>query len=345
VPRDKEQQVRFNDAVYGEQVKATADIEDFALLRSDGMPTYHLASCADDADLGIDHIIRGQDHLTNTFKHVLIFEAAGFRAPQFAHLPLLVAPDGTKLSKRRHGPVVSVTTYRDAGFLAEAFINFLCLLGWSPKDNREKMSVRELQEVFSLEGINRANAVVNFQENAASAEEAFDPKAVWLNAEHIRAMPVEQLAQQLLPILQSAGFRAEDNKVQQITPLVRERIKLLRDVVTVADFFFVERLSPYDVSELIPQKGDAAMAMKVLSKASEVLANTEFNHDRLDQALRGAAQELGLKAGQMFQPIRVAVCGRKNAPPLFETLAVLGRDTTIARIREAMAKLGTPKLS
>jgi glutamyl-tRNA synthetase len=345
VPRDKEQQVRFNDAVYGEQVKATADIEDFALLRSDGMPTYHLASCADDADLGIDHIIRGQDHLTNTFKHVLIFEAAGFRAPQFAHLPLLVAPDGTKLSKRRHGPVVSVTTYRDAGFLAEAFINFLCLLGWSPKDNREKMSVTELQEVFSLEGINRANAVVNFQENAASAEEAFDPKAVWLNAEHIRAMPVEQLAQQLLPILQSAGFRAEDNKVQQITPLVRERIKLLRDVVTVADFFFVERLSPYDVSELIPQKGDAAMAMKVLSKASEVLANTEFNHDRLDQALRGAAQVLGLKAGQMFQPIRVAVCGRKNAPPLFETLAVLGRDTTIARIREAMAKLGTPKLS
>src|ERR1041385_6218164 len=144
VPRDG-QEVRFNDAVYGEQVKATADIEDFALLRSDGMPTYHLASCADDADLNISHIIRGQDHLTNTFKHVLIFEAAGVKPPQFAHLPLLVAPDGTKLSKRKHGPVVSVTTYRDAGFLPEAFMNFLCLLGWSPKDNREKMSVRELQ--------------------------------------------------------------------------------------------------------------------------------------------------------------------------------------------------------
>ncbi len=133
VPREPERIIRFDDAVYGGQAKSTADIEDFALLRSDGMPTYHMASCADDADLRISHIIRGQDHLTNTFKHVLIFEAAGAAPPQFAHLPLLVAPDGTKLSKRKHGPVVSVTTYRDAGFLPEAFVNFLCLLGWSPK--------------------------------------------------------------------------------------------------------------------------------------------------------------------------------------------------------------------
>src|SRR5436309_603805 len=166
VPRATGEQVRFTDAVYGEQCKAADDIEDFALLRSDRMPTYHLASCADDADLRISHIIRGQDHLTNTFKHVLIFEAAGFTPPQFAHLPLLVAPDGTKLSKRRHGPVVSVTTYRDAGFLPEAFINFLCLLGWSPKNDREQMSRQELIDAFSLEGINRANAVVNFKESS-----------------------------------------------------------------------------------------------------------------------------------------------------------------------------------
>ncbi len=118
----------------------TADIEDFALLRSNGMPTYHMASCADDLDLKITHIIRGQDHLTNTFKHVLIFEALSGQMPLFAHLPLLIAPDGAKLSKRKHGPVVSVTTYRDAGFLAHAYVNFLCLLGWTPKDNREQMS-------------------------------------------------------------------------------------------------------------------------------------------------------------------------------------------------------------
>ena len=163
VPRGTGEQVRFTDAVYGEQIKSADDIEDFALLRSDGMPTYHLASCADDIDLRISHIIRGQDHLSNTYKHVLIFEGAGAKPPQFAHLPLLVAPDGSKLSKRRHGPVVSVTTYRDAGFLPEAFINFLCLLGWSPKDDREKMTRQELIDAFSLEGINRAERRGEFQ--------------------------------------------------------------------------------------------------------------------------------------------------------------------------------------
>src|SRR5262249_14413300 len=154
--------------------------------------------------LHISHIIRGQDHLSNTFKHVLIFEGLGLSStnlPQFAHLPLLVAPDGTKLSKRRHGPVVSVTTYRDAGFLPEAFMNFLCLLGWSPKNDREQMSRLELIEAFSLEGINRANAVVNFKEPAATPEETFDPKAVWLNAEHIRGLAVEDLSARLLPIV------------------------------------------------------------------------------------------------------------------------------------------------
>src|ERR1700758_3794866 len=338
VPREG-QVVRFTDAVYGEQMKAGADIEDFALLRSDGMPTYHLASCADDADLRISHITRGQDHLSNTFKHVLIFEAAGFEPPQFAHLPLLVAPDGTKLSKRRHGPVVSVTTYRDAGFLPEAFINFLCLLGWSPKNDREQMSLEELKELFSLEGINRANAVINFKNPASTPEEMFDPKAVWLNAEHIRALPIEELSARLLPIVQQAGYPIDAAQMLKITPLVRERIQLTRDVLTVADFLFVNQLPPYDPAELVPQKGDAAMAKRVLEKARSVLATTEFKHDPLDQVLRAAAQELGIKAGQMFQPIRVAVCGRKNAPPLFETLEVLGREKTLARIEQAIGKL------
>src|SRR3954470_23273741 len=264
VPRETGQAVRFTDAVYGEQMKAGADIEDFALLRSDGMPTYHLASCADDADLRISHIIRGQDHLSNTFKHALIFEAAGFTPPQFAHLPLLVAPDGTKLSKRRHGPVVSVTTYRDAGFLPEAFINFLCLLGWSPKDDRTKLSLQELIDIFSLEGINRANAVVNFKEPAATIEEKFDPKAVWLNSQYIHAMPVEELSERLLAIVRGAGYDVGISKMKQVTPLIRERIRLLTDVLTVADFFFSKDLAPYDAALLIPQKGDAAMAKRVL---------------------------------------------------------------------------------
>jgi len=334
VPRDREEHVRFSDAVYGDQSKSTADIEDFALLRSDGMPTYHLASCADDADLRISHIIRGQDHITNTFKHVLIFEAAGATPPQFGHLPLLVAPDGTKLSKRRHGPVVSVTSYRDAGFLPEAFANFIVLLGWSPKNDREQMTRQELMDAFTLEGVNRSNAVVNFKE-----EDPFDPKAVWLNAEHIRTMQVTELSAKLLPVVQDAGIAITAEKMTQITPLIRERIKLLRDVLSVADFFFAEELAPYDTAELIPKKGDPAMALRALEKALEVLPIVEFSHDGLEASLRAASVELGIKAGQMFEPIRVAVCGRKTAPPLFGTLEVLGRDACLARIDLAVGKL------
>jgi glutamyl-tRNA synthetase len=330
VPRETRESVHFDDLVYGPQTKATADIEDFALLRSSGVPTYHMASCADDADLRITHIIRGQDHLTNTFKHVLIFEALGVTLPNFAHLPLLIAPDGSKLSKRKHGPVVSVTTYRDAGFLAQAFINFVVLLGWSPKNDREQMSRDELVSAFSLEGVNRSNATINFTE-----EDPFDPKAMWLNAEHIRTMPATELAKQLEP------FTPEHSRAMlpQITPLIQERIKLLRDVSSVADFFFVDELGPYDPAELIPQKGDAVMAKAVLEKAREVLAVAEFTHDGLDAPLRAAANEMKIKPGQMFQPIRVAACGRKVAPPLFETLVVLGREKTLKRVDAAIKML------
>jgi glutamyl-tRNA synthetase len=201
------------------------------------------------------------------------------------------------------------------------------------------MSLQELTEIFSLEGINRSNAVVNFKEPAATPEETFDPKAVWLNAEHIRGLAVEELSARLLPVARGAGFDVTAEKMLRITPLIRERIKLLSEVLTAADFFFVDQLPPYDPAELIPQKGDAAMARRVLEKAQAVLADVEFKHDPLDHALRAAAQELGVKAGQMFQPIRVAVCGRKNAPPLFETLEVLGKETALKRIAEASNKL------
>jgi glutamyl-tRNA synthetase len=348
VPRGTDRILRFIDGVYGAQSKLAEEVEDFALLRSigapndrssslglwDGFPTYHLASCVDDADLAISHIIRGQDHLTNTFKHLLIFEALGVEPPHFAHLPLLVAPDGAKLSKRLHGPVVSVTTYRDAGFLPQAFINFLCLLGWSPKNDREFLTLNELTDAFTLEGVNRSNAVINFTE-----EDPFDPKAVWLNAEHIRALPVEQLSPCLQPFLEQAGLHPSPEKLLAVTPLIRERIKLLRDAASAADFFFLPQLAPYDPAELIPKKGDAALARRVLAHALEILPTVTFDHDSLDHALRAAADQMGLKAGQMFQPIRVAVCGRKNAPPLFETLVVLGRDVCLERIRQAEASL------
>jgi len=336
VPRESREDIRFDDLVYGPQSKATADIEDFALLRSSGVPTYHMASCADDADLRITHVIRGQDHLTNTFKHVLIFEALGVAPPNFAHLPLLIAPDGSKLSKRKHGPVVSVTTYRDAGFLASAFINFVVLLGWSPKNDREQMTIEDLIAAFSLEGVNRSNATINFTE-----QDPFDPKAVWLNAEHIRTMPAAELEKLLEPFVPPDARE----KLPQITPLIQERIKLLRDVESVADFFFVDELAPYDPAELIPQKGDQAMASLVLDRAMDVLATAEFTHDGLDAALRAAAVQMNIKPGQMFQPIRVAVCGRKVAPPLFETLVVLGRATVLRRVDRARHIIASASIS
>jgi glutamyl-tRNA synthetase len=182
--------------------------------------------------------------------------------------------------------------------------------------------------------------MVNFTE-----EDPFDPKAVWLNAEHIKQSPLDDLSERLLPFATGAGLSADSCKMRAVTPLIRERIKLLRDVTRVADFFFLDELAPYDLAELIPQKGDAAMARVVLEKGREILARTEFafefTHDPVEAALRNGASDLKIKAGQMFQPIRVAACGRKEAPPLFETLVVLGRETCLKRIGRAIEMLAS----
>jgi glutamyl-tRNA synthetase len=198
------------------------------------------------------------------------------------------------------------------------------------------MPLEDLAAAFTFEGVNRANAVVNFSE-----EDPFDPKAVWLNSEHVRALPVPELAVRLLPVLHGAGFtRATAEKVLAVTPLIRERIKLLNDAAQAADFFFLDRLPPYDVNELVPPKGDLAQVKKILLEAQAVLATTAFDHAALEALLRSTAERLGVKAGPMFTPIRVAVCGRRNAPPLFETMAVLGRELCLQRIAEALTRLG-----
>jgi glutamyl-tRNA synthetase len=229
---------------------------------------------------------------------------------------------------------VSVLTYRDAGFLPHAYVNFLCLLGWSSKDDREVLSRQELIDAFSFEGVNRSNATVNFTE-----EDPLDPKAVWLNAEHIRRLSIEELSARLLPFARAAGFGADEASMLRVAPLIQERIRLLREVTSTADFFFVDQLPPYDSAELIPQKGDIVMTAAVLDQAREILSRADFHHEALEAALRAGAQKLGIKTGQMFQPIRVAVCGRKAAPPLFQTLEVLGRETCLQRIGQAIEKL------
>ncbi len=333
VPHDRIGHVKFNDAVYGEQAKAYADIEDFALLRSDGVPTYHLANCADDADLRITHIIRGQEHLSNAFKHQLIFDAAGAAAPTFAHLPLLMAPDGMKLSKRVHGPVVSVTTYRDAGFLPHGVHQLPVPAGMVAEERPRKALARG--DGRAVHPGRHQSGQCRGQLHGGRTVRRQGPLAE--RGAHSRHAARRAGGRALAPFFVPAGTRPE--KLRRITPLIQERMKLLRDVQTVADFFFVEQLPPYDAAELIPKKGDAAMARSVLVKACEVLATAEFAHDPLEAALRAASVELGIKAGQMFEPVRVAVCGRKTAPPLFGTLEALGREACLVRIAQAIEKL------
>jgi glutamyl-tRNA synthetase len=325
VPRDTPREVKFTDLVYGGQSKSLADIEDFALLRSDGMPTYHLASCADDADLRISHVVRGQDHLSNTFKHILIFEAAGAEAPAFAHLPLLLAPDGTKLSKRRHGPVVSVTTYRDLGFLPQAFANFICLLGWSPKDNREQLSRREMIDAFTFEGVNHSNAVVNFTE-----ADPVDPKALWLNSQHIRTMPLDELLPYVDAELEAAGFERPANW-PAIVDLIRARYFSLKDFTTRGRAYFSDTFA-MDPDAL--KKLETPGAREGLRELAERLAaSPEFNEQSVETELRKLAGERGLKAGVLINGARVALTGQSVGPSAFHLFTAIGKERAVERLR------------
>jgi glutamyl-tRNA synthetase len=330
VRREKPAEVAFKDEVYGVQLKLTADIEDFALLRSNGMPTYHLASCSDDIDLKITHIIRGQDHLSNTFKHILIFQAAGTPLPRFAHLPLLTAPDGSKLSKRRHGPVVSVTTYRDQGFLARAYINFLCLLGWSPKDNREQMTLYELTNAFNFEGVHRSNAVVNLTET-----DPIDPKALWLNSQHLRSMPVEQLLPLVRQILKAHHLSpyGDDVFFNHVVDTIRTRFFTLLDFPSMGRAYFAD---DFPIEQAAVEKLNAPGARELLHElASRIQANPEFTESSVEAELRKLAEERGVKAGVLINASRAALTGQAVGPSAFAVFVCVGRERVLQRLRRA----------
>jgi glutamyl-tRNA synthetase len=329
VPRENPREIKFRDAVYGEQSKLSADVEDFALLRSNGMPTYHLASCADDIDLKITHIVRGQDHLSNTFKHLLIFEGARAPLPQFAHLPLLTAPDGAKLSKRKHGPVVSVTTYRDHGFLPIGYINFLCLLGWSPKDNREQMTIRELTAAFSFDGVNRSNAVVNFTE-----ADPIDPKAMWLNAQHLRTIPVEELLPHVKAVLLAQGLTPppDESQFARVVDVIRSRFSTLFDFPTKGRAYFAD---DFEIEAKALEKLNAPGARELLRELAErIAANPQFSETTAEADLRKLAEEKGVKAGLLINASRAALTGQSVGPSAFAVFECLGRDRVVARLRK-----------
>jgi len=278
--------------------------------------------------LRISNIIRGQDHLTNTFKHILIFEALGAEVPQFAHLPLLMAPDGAKLSKRKHGPVVSVTTYRDAGFLPHSYINFLCLLGWSPKDNREQLTRQEIVDIFSFEGINRSNAVVNFTE-----EDPIDPKALWLNSQHLRTLPVAEILPAVTAVLEKAGYAIPEDAAHyaSVVDLIRARYTTLLDFATKGRPYFSDSFS---IEPAAMEKLDAPGARELLRElAGRIEGDPDFSEASVEAHLRALAAERGVKAGVMINGSRAALTGQAVGPSAFHLFTAVGRERAIARLK------------
>ncbi|HSE21799.1 MAG TPA: glutamate--tRNA ligase [Pyrinomonadaceae bacterium] len=331
---------KFNDIVYGPQERSYSEIEDLVLLRSEGSPLYNLSVVIDDIEMGITHVIRGQDHLTNTHKQVLIYEALDAEVPQFAHLPLILAPNRGKLSKRKHGEVVSLTTYRDRGFVPAAFRNFLALLGWSPPEGKEILSKEELVQNFSLEDIGRANAVFNFHEN--DPQHWTDDKALWMNAEYIRTMPVDELIPMVKNELRSNKLWREEYDdddrewLVKTVDLIRQRFFTLKDFSEQGRAYFSD---DFDFDEAAVNKNlrtEPGLRELLIGLAKKLEAVEPFNSETAEAALREFAEEAGVKAGLLINGSRTMLTGQSVGPSMFEIFAVLGRDRSAERLRSGI---------
>ncbi|MCY4436118.1 MAG: glutamate--tRNA ligase [Chloroflexi bacterium] len=321
--------VEFVDLVRGEMKVAAEELDDLVIVRADGMPTYNFASVIDDSLMHISHVIRGADHLYNTHRQIPIARALGFDLPAYAHLPLLTNPDRTKLGKR--SGAVLVGDYAKLGYLPEAVLNFLALLGWNPGDTQEVFSLSELAAAFSLERVNKANAVFELQ------------KLIWLNGVYIRSLAIQDLTERSVPFLADAGLIEPDNVdmdyLREAVGLEQERLKNLAEAPSILDFFFAENVAP-DPKSLIAKKQTPTASLGALKRVLEGLELLEkWDHEPIESCLRGLATELGWKAGQLFMPIRVAITGKTATPPLFETMVVLGRQRTLKRIDSAIGTL------
>jgi len=330
----------FEDAVYGTQERDYSEIEDLVLLRSGGGdPLYNLSVVVDDREMGITDVIRGQDHLTNTHKQILIYEALGASVPRFAHLPLILAPNKAKLSKRKHGEVVSLTTYRDRGFVPAAFRNFLALLGWSPGDDQEVISLSQLVEKFSLEGIHRANAVFNFSET--DARQWTDPKALWMNAEYIRTMPLEELLPMVRAELEASGlwqpeFKAGEREwFGRTINLIRERFYTLKDFSGQGRAYFSDKFEFDEAAITKNLKKDPRLKELLPALAERVENLDDFTAETCEAALRQLAEEADVKAGLLINAARTALSGQAVGPSMFEVFAAVGRERSAKRLRDA----------
>ncbi len=322
-------ETRFDDLIRGQVVFDNRNLDDFVLLKSDGYPTYHLANVVDDRLMEISHVLRADEWLASTPRHVLLYEALDYQPPLFAHLPMILGPDRSKLSKR-HG-AVSILDYREQGYPPEAIINFLALLGWSLDDRTEIISREQLVRHFSLERIAKTGAIFNID------------KLNWMSGVYIRQLNAEEFLQRVLPFLEAGlpqGIKRplSTEYVQQIAPLIQERITTLGEAAEYAEFFFVDELD-YDPA-LLSADVTAEAALEALQAANKGLQDLDsFDASSLEGLLRPLASELGLKTGEFFGLLRVATTGRTAAPPLFQTMAILGRERCLQRIEAALRKL------
>jgi glutamyl-tRNA synthetase len=322
----------FSDVILGEVKKKNKDVPpDPVLLKSDGFPTYHLANVVDDHLMQISHILRAQEWIPSGPLHVLLYEAFGWEPPVYCHLPMVMGKDGQKLSKR-HG-ATAVKEFRRQGYLPEAIINYISLLGWSYDDKREFFSKEELEELFSLEKLNKAPAVFDYK------------KLEWFNGQYIRAKSDGELKMLLLPYLTEAELidrpptKEQAQIIDAMIPLMKERLHFLGDIVGLSRFLFRE-IDSYDMAEVIPKKLDAPKTLEVLRAGRDLIAGlSEAGDEATEEKLREKAGELEVKLGAMLMPIRVAVTGSKVSPPLFGSIRLLGIDKALERIDQVIELL------
>jgi len=326
--------VGWNDLVRDRVEIDTANLGgDFVIVRGDGNPLYHFTVVVDDMAMAISHVIRGEDHISNTPKHILLFEALGYELPVFGHLPLILNPDGTKMSKRKSQ--TAVADYVAQGFLREALVNYFSFLGWSPGTEEDVLTMDEIADRFDLAKVQKGGA-------------RFDRERLeWLNGQWIRRLDDQDLVERLLPFVEAAHAAGQidrmptEEELHSLLPIVRERIPTLAALVETVGFLWKDALD-IDPASIVPKRWDAATARDGLGAARALLAGHDavtWEADELEPPLRALAEERGWKAGDLFMAIRVATTGKTATPPLFDTLVALGRERTLARIDAAIERL------
>jgi glutamyl-tRNA synthetase len=327
VPRQRT--IHFQDEVRGGVTFDSEEVDDQVLLKSDGLPTYHLANVVDDHLMEISHVIRGEEWLSSTPKHVLMYEALGWEPPTFAHLPLIMSPEGGKLSKRdanRLGIPVYVNDYREAGYEPDGLLNFLALLGWNPGTEQELFDLEEMADAFSLDRVGASGVQFDLD------------KLRWVNEHYVRDLSVEELAERARPVVEAEGYEISDERLHTICGLVQERIQVAPEVVTDNRYFFED---PDEYEEAGVEKRWKDESADLLLKYADRLEDVDaFDVDTVETVLRDLADEADVGAGAIIHPARLSVSGRSYGPGVFDLMAAVGKEACLRRMRRAVETLG-----